>query len=69
MVASYPDLHAHMQTLIIQKARRSGQFCDVMMMSPGRGLARSPNHDQVLAKPRPGDTIITSQNQPDLPAF
>ena len=51
-----------------EKRERLVDF-DVMMMSPGCGLARSPNHDQVLAKPRPGDIIITSQNRPDLPAF
>ena len=45
-VASFPHLPAHPQTIyaqlffIHQKPVRSGQFGDVMMMSPGRGLAR-----------------------------
>ena len=89
-LVSYPDLPAHTQTLraqLFQKAGMSGRFCDVMMMWPGCGLARSPQFCYVmmmsperglaktwswfglLAKPRPCDIIITSQNRPDLPAF
>ena len=73
-LASYPNLpHSNIMHAIIsklsQKARRSGQFCNVMMMSSGHGLANSLNHNRVLAKPRPGDIVITSQNRPHCPAF
>ena len=46
IVASFPDLPAHPQTLYTRlffyplKAGRSGRFYAIMMMSPGRGLAR-----------------------------
>ena len=43
-LASYPELPAYTQTftrsyfLSHRKAGRSGQFGDVMLMTPGRGL-------------------------------
>ena len=47
-IASYPDLPARPRTLCAiisiysaRKAGRSGRFCDVMIMSGGRGL---PQH-------------------------
>ena len=57
VVASYPDLPAHMQTftrnyfLSHRKAGRSGRFGDVVMMSPGRGLEESLECERVQALP------------------
>ena len=53
IVASYPDLPAHMQVfmrgyfLSHWKAGRSGRFGDVMMMSPGHGLEKCLECEQV----------------------
>ena len=52
VVASFPDLPAHLQTLYTQlffyplRAGRSGQFGDAMMMSGGRGLVMVWKNDR-----------------------